>query len=108
MNFRGFATGALVGLMLVSGASNANAIRDSGVGNKGCPASQVGKLTVYMNEDGNTWAPGDWSSNSQWNSYKSYYRYVYDWQDSGVGGGYYRAYANGNYTSLTASCSSAS
>jgi len=93
---------------LVVGASSAIAIRDSGVGNKGCSSSQVGKLTVYMNEDGNTWAPGDWSPNPQWNAYKSYYRFVYDWQDSGVGGGYYRAYANGNYTSLAASCSSAS
>ncbi len=100
-------TACLVAVSAVGGAAAAaNAATDSGIHSKGC-AGQWGKLTVYQEGSGNSFAPGDYSSSAQWNPDSASYRYIYDLQNNGSGGGSYRNVTNGNYTSLTASCSAA-
>lgn len=93
-------------IVSVGGAGVAQAAEDSGVGLKTCSSTYYGKLSAYQQGSGNSWAPGDWTGGySQWHSDTSYYRWIYDYQNYGGGGGYWRNATNGDYTSLTPSCS---
>lgn len=97
----------LAGVMLASTvgiSSAAYAYKDSSVQMKAC-GTQFGKLSIYQKGSGNSWAPGDWDNFSMWHPTSSTYRWVYDYQSSGTGGGGWRNVANDNYTSISAGCS---
>lgn len=67
-------------------------------------------LEVYQRGSGNSWAPGDWTASGgspEWHGDTSYYRWLYDYQNSGYGGGQYRNVTNGDYLTLTPTCSAA-
>lgn len=99
------AISAVVALgMVLRSAGAASAAQDSGVGSRGCPGNW-GKLSVYQKGSGNSFAPGDYSHSAQWNGVTTYYRWINDFQTSGTGGGYWRNATNGDYTSLSTSCS---
>lgn len=86
-------------------AGPAQATKDSGVHSYGC-GSNYGKLSIYQRGSGNSWAPGDWGPGySQWNGNSSSYRWVYDLQDGGYGGGTWRVAANDTYSTVTPGCS---
>lgn len=92
-------------LTMAVGAAPAAAYRDSGTRNYSC-AGTFGQLSFYQLGSGNSFAPGDYSTYPQWNPESSIYRWLFD---SAVftGGGQWRLATNGNYTSVTPSCSSA-
>ena len=100
----------LVVASVLGAAGTAFAYQDSGVGSRGCPG-KYGLLEVYQEGSGNSWAPGDWNSvtggSPQWNGDTNYYRWLYDYQDNGYGGGSYRNVANADYLTLTPTCSAA-
>lgn len=101
------AAAAALGLVLTLGMGGAAyAYTDSGVGSYGC-VGKYGKLTVRQLGSGNSWAPGDWSAYPQWNGNSAVYRWVYDSQNPGSGGGYWRVATNGDYSSATPSCTTA-
>ncbi|MEO5533851.1 MAG: hypothetical protein ABIR17_01810 [Pseudolysinimonas sp.] len=85
-------------------AGAAQAATDSGVHSYSC-GGQFGKLSVYQLGSGNSWAPGDWSTSPQWNPTSSVYRWIYDTQNAGSGGGNWRNVTNGNYTTASPGCS---
>lgn len=95
---------AILAMVLTFGVvAPASAIRDSGVGVRSCPG-QWGSLEVYQRGSGNSWAPGDWSTSPQWNSHSATYRWIYDHQNAGSGGGQWRVYANDTYGALSTGC----
>lgn len=99
------ASAVAVSLVLTPGIGGAAyAYQDSGVHSYGC-GSQYGKLSVYQQGSGNSWAPGDWSAYSQWNGNTTNYRWVYDYENPGSGGGYWRVATNATYPTATPSCS---
>ena len=99
------AVSAVVALGMVLGSAGAaSAYEDSGIGNRGCLGTW-GKLTVVQKGSGNSFAPGDYSHAAQWNGDSSVYRTIIDLQSSGTGGGSWRNVTNGDYTSLSTSCS---
>lgn len=100
---RGAAAIVLGGVLVVTTSISAFAIRDSGVGNRGCPGG-FGRLTVTMKGSGNTWAPGDWTEFPEWQPDVRYFRVVTDIQSGGSGGGNFRVYANDTYKALSTSC----
>lgn len=101
------AVSGIVVLAVVGGVSSAHAFEDSGVQVRGCPG-QFGKLSAFQKGSGNSWAPGDWTGgfvNGQWSGTSTTYRWIYDSQNTGTGGGQWRNATNGDYTTLSASCS---
>lgn len=58
---------SLTVMALASATLPAYAVKDSGVLFRGCPSSQFGKTTFLQIGQGNSWAPGDWSTDPQFN-----------------------------------------
>jgi hypothetical protein len=98
----------LAGALTVAGPAAAMAYKDSGVGTR-ASGSSWGKLQAYQRGSGNSWAPGDWRDGytySQWNGESVGYRWIYDSQNAGYGGGSWRVVASDTYSSLSTSCTS--
>lgn len=92
-------------MIAIGGVGEAQAAKDSGVGDRQCP-SGFGRLAARQLGSGNSFAPGDYSHSPQWNPDSSSYRWIYDYQDGfSGGGGRWRIATNGDYLDLSVGCS---
>lgn len=94
---------AIAALIVLGGATSASAEEVSGIGYKACPGGW-GKLTAWQKGSGNSWAPGDYSAYPLRHGDTSYYRTIVDYQSPGSQGGSWRVATNGDYTTITPSC----
>lgn len=107
MNSRMMATASVAAsLMVVLGSAGAaHAVKDIGVKSQTCSGGYFGKLSVYQRGSGNMFAPGNDDSAPKWHSSSSTYRWIYDSESTGTGGGSWRVVANDTYMTSTPGCS---
>lgn len=97
------ATLVIAAVLALAFPSAAYAVRDSGVQSRGCSGTTFGGISVYMRGSGNLWAPGDWSHRPAWRDSGNVYR-TQTSRSTSTGGGYWRAYVNDWYTSVSTGC----
>ena len=103
---RTMATASVAALMVVLGSGSvAYAAKDSGVQSHSCSGGYFGKLSVYQRGSGNMFAPGNYDTAPKWHGSSSTYRWIYDSESTGTGGGSWPVVANDTYTTATPGCS---